>query len=166
MSNEIIKDGNGKAWPTQAKAFAHLVKNQLMAYSVVQKIEGWVLELTTAVSQSVAEVAEIETAMTYSKVIFMPKMNEYDEEQVTASVNGKVLVFCRGVETIAPDCHLDVITNASYNSNKFDGKITTVTGKIARFAFSRLGEATKKEYDTFLKAGTKQMFKEVAEKRD
>jgi hypothetical protein len=155
MSMKIIKDGNGKAWETKEEAFKCLIERQLVDYALFQTTSGWVLKLTTEIAKKTLEVVKAPERRKYRKVRFQPRMDLSDPEQVVVAVNSEMLVFTRGLETMIPVPHLQVLDNAQHMTQIFNGEDVVKNGIIHRYAYSDLGEVSEAEYKAFLKAGTK-----------
>jgi len=154
MSIKIIKDGNGKAWEHKEDAFRCLIERQLMDYAPYETKDGWVLKLTTEIAKKTLEVVKTPEKRKYKKVRFQPRTDQSDPEQVVVAVNSEMLVFTRGLETMIPVPHLEVLDNAKHMTHFFDGENVLKEGEIHRYAYSDLGEVTENEYKAFLKEGT------------
>jgi len=153
MSIKIIKDGNGKEWQTKEEAFKCLVERQLIDYGLFETPKGWVLKLLTEIAKKTLEVIKPPEARKYRKVIFQPRLDQADPEQVFVAVNNENLVFTRGVQTMCPVPHLRVIDEAKHMTYSFDGTNVVSSGEIHRYAYSDLGEVTEAEYKAFLAEG-------------
>jgi len=157
MSIKIIKDGNGKEWETKEEAFKCLMERQLIDYGLFETPKGWVLKLLTEIAKKPLEVVKAPEKRKYRRVRFQPRTDLSDPEQVFVGVNSENLVFTRGVDTMIPVPHLNVLDNAQHMTHIFDGEDVVKNGNIHRYAYSDKGDATEAEYNKFLKAGTKLM---------
>lgn len=99
----------------------------------------------------------------FMKVIFEPKSNPTDPNDVTVGVDGFLLKAQRGVETIVPDFVLEACDHATYNKfsvRPHEGR--KVAEKIRKFPYHITGTSTLAEFRALMAAGTKKTREAVA----
>lgn len=105
----------------------------------------------------------------FKRVMFADRSNETQTVDVVVAVNGETLKFQRGVEVIVPEQHLETLRLAVYNkySHTPQGQGQPggrrVVGRISRYQWTELGDATYAEYKKMFDAGTKKTKAAVAQ---
>ena len=88
----------------------------------------------------------------YWRVVFHPKSNESQENQVQLGVNGEFLVMQRNVEVILHNKFLEVADHAIVKQYKqLPGEPRRCTGQIQTFPYRKVAPATKAEHAKFRK---------------
>lgn len=101
----------------------------------------------------------------YYKVRFNERQNEFEDEDVTLSVNGEILQCQRGVETIIPGRFKECCEHAIKEVfTQMPNEPRKSVGHVMTFPFSLIGETTEEEY-LALKAEGNKKAREAAEKR-
>jgi len=156
MSTKIIFNKDGKPFKEKMDAFKHLTDNKLVEYCVQKHGGGWALILTESFEVDTKPVKKAK--MTYSKVIFSPRTDPNQPEQVQLSVNDLMLVCNRGVEVIIPDSHVEAADHATQKSMFFDDRLQEVVnqGELLKYPYSHLGKVSESEYRAALKQGNAQ----------
>jgi len=101
----------------------------------------------------------------YYRVIFSPKSNPYDQDDVILTVNGETLVIQRSIEVIIParfkECadHATRVHWVQQNPNEPRKK----RGDIMTFPYSLAGEASEEEFRKQLADGNKQTKQALAQ---
>lgn len=93
----------------------------------------------------------------YKKVIFSERASDADPVDVLIARNGTVFGCKRGVEVIAPQWVLDLADNTTYDRYTIiPGVGRKVIGKIKRFNYQVLGDATKEQYELQVAKGNRE----------
>jgi hypothetical protein len=99
----------------------------------------------------------------FKRVIFEPKTQDSDTNDVAIGVEGFLVKAQRGIETIVPDFILeaaDHTTFVKYSVKPGEGR--KVGAKIKRFPYHVTGEATFAEFKALMAAGNKKTREAVA----
>ncbi len=90
----------------------------------------------------------------FKRVIFSERAGDADPVDVILGLNGKLFGCKRGVEVIAPEWVLRHADNSIIERFTVEpGKGRKSIGKIKRFNYIVLGDATEAQYDRQIKAG-------------
>lgn len=90
------------------------------------------------------------------RVIFNAKSSPNDTEDVILSVNGESLVCRREVETIIPDRYKECADHATYVTfRQLPDKPRKIMGRIKKYPYQVVTEATWAEYEKMKAEGTK-----------
>jgi len=99
----------------------------------------------------------------YFKVMFEPKSNTTDPNDVTIGVDGFLIKAQRGVETIVPDFILEAADHATFVKYSVKpGEGRKVGEKIRKFPYHIIGPSTMAEFKALMAAGTKKTREAVA----
>ncbi|MCK9517998.1 MAG: hypothetical protein M0R74_03060 [Dehalococcoidia bacterium] len=102
----------------------------------------------------------------YFRVKFHPKSRPEDEDDVTLSVNGEVLVIARQKEVVLPERYIGCAENANYQQfRQMPGMTRKIIGEVHIFPFDKLGEATEEEFKAMRKKGTDATRRIIEDKR-
>lgn len=100
----------------------------------------------------------------YMRVVFQPKANPNDPNDVVLSVQGFAVKCQRGVETIVPDFILEAADHATYKKFSVEpGQGRKVAATIRKFPYQIVGKATREEFQALYLAGTKKTRQAVAQ---
>lgn len=102
----------------------------------------------------------------YFRVKFHAKSRPEDEDDVTLSVNGEVLVIARQREVVLPERYIVCAQNARYQQfRQLPNMSRKVIGEVHIFPFDSIGEATEAEYKEMRAKGTAATRKAAEEQR-
>lgn len=110
----------------------------------------------TGVTEKPAPSGVVNNHTKFYRGKFSEKSNPNDADAVRLSVNGECITWQRGVDTIVPDCYLEVAEHAIFPKFKQEpGKGRKVAAHISRFPFTKTGTATYQEFRTEFLEGSK-----------
>lgn len=161
LPSNLIVAATGQPFKTDTAARASMTKLKLHAgtHRIVVAGDGYAIQKPEA-DQDIPIAKHIET---YWRVKFNAKSHVNESDDVMLSVNGEVLIMKREQEVILPERFLVCADNATYpHFQQLPNKPRKVIGHIKTFPYTRLGEATKREYETQRNAGTKKSKADVA----
>ncbi|OGV36143.1 MAG: hypothetical protein A2020_12120 [Lentisphaerae bacterium GWF2_45_14] len=116
------------------------------------------------IKQATEEVVEKKRKEKFYRVQFQAKSHPNDEDMVTLSVNGEMLVIQREHEVVVPERFLEVANHAiAPQYRQLPGVTRKVVGKIQTFPYTILGEATESEFVRLRNEGNKATKKLIAE---
>jgi len=131
---------------------------------------GWVLFDTSVVPKGMLDqldaAAEAESngaasnlppKMKYHRVIFQAKTSPNDEEDVTLTLNGDVMICKRETEVILPESYLEIADHAVHNQyEQKPGQPRKKVGKVKKYVYTRLKAASEEEFLASLAKGNKE----------
>jgi len=174
---KLAKNGNPFKSVEAAQQFIKAEELNPDIWGTMREGSGWAVAKHSYIVQNKDELlkqsekrAESEAKakkMTYHLVRVQPQGNENELDHVPMSLNGVELRIMRGDEGILPDNFIALLGDACHtNWVKSDDPEQPVKdgGKISRFPFSIIREATEAEYLEMLQSGNK-MTKEAIERR-
>lgn len=161
LPGNLIFTATGEPFKTDTAARATMTKLRLNTgtHRIIVAGTGYAIQRPES-GQDISIPKYIET---YFRVKFNAKSHVNETEDVMLSVNGEVLVIRREREVIVPQRFLECADHATYpHFQQLPNKPRKVIGQIKTFPYTKLGEATKREYETQRNAGTKQSKADVA----
>lgn len=100
----------------------------------------------------------------FFRVKFHAKSRPEDEDDVTLSVNGEVLVIARQKEVVLPERYIVCAQNARYQQfRQMPNMSRKIIGEVNIFPFDNMGEATEAEYKAMRTKGTTETRKAIEE---
>ena len=151
----LIVAATGLPFKTETAAKTGITKLGLNpgCHRVIAVVDGYAIQRPEP-DQDIPIIKHVET---YFLVKFNAKSNSNDENDVMLSVNGETLIFQRGKEVFIPYRFLDCADHTTRpHFQQLPNKPRKVIGTIMTFPYTKLREATKQEYESQRKAGTKQ----------
>ena len=96
----------------------------------------------------------------FRRVVFHPRSNTSDPEDVVLSVNGNALVIKRGVETILPEPYLEAAEHTKIRTFRQVGRdMRKEVVELSPYPYQDLGAASREEYMAMLRKGTRDTVK-------
>ena len=165
LANEYIK--KQELDPTLFKAYRHQGGWCVFNLSVLPNGMKEMLEAANEKPDTVAAPAaaskEVHECDKFYRVIFQAKTNPNDEDDVPLSVNGVTILSKRDVEVILPGSYLEVADHTVKSQyEQKPGHDRKIVGKVRKFMYQRIGEATRAEFEKFKKTGNATRDKEIA----
>lgn len=171
--DEVILAPNGRPWPTakEADKALQLSNRDRNIFGTMMYEGGYAI----ATYRKICEVREKQMAernantesnrplppMKFYKVMINPKSGENESPTVLLSFNNNAFVLNRGMEAILDEPHMEVLRNASMEdiqpvtaqeSSMNPERALKVGHALSyRFPFTILGQATKEEFELFIR---------------
>lgn len=98
----------------------------------------------------------------YFEVVFQMKTSPNDEDEVSLSLNGDVIILNRDKTVILPESYLEVADHAVRNHyEQKPGQTRKIVGKIRKYPYTRIKEVDHKTYFAFMKKGNEQRDRDI-----
>jgi len=151
--------------PKQFEAFKHqggwCVFNLSVLPNGMKEMLQAATEKPTAATSAVSK--EQHESEKFYRVIFQAKTNPNDEDDVPLSLNGTTILSKREVEVILPASYLEVADHTVKSQyEQKPGHDRKIVGKVRKFMYQKIGEATKAEFEAFKKSGNATRDKEIS----
>jgi len=175
-SNPITLAENGQPFVSREAAEKAIKATELdpKIFKAMKERGGWCIFDTTGCPSGMIEALQkasekpktAKTAkMKYWHAKFQAKSTENDDNCVSLSVNGDVIIMQRETDVILPDSYLEAADHATRKHfEQKPGHDRKVVGTIKKYMYSRGEESTKEEYDKFMKKGNKTRDEDFARK--